>query len=83
MASFKLQGEERDLNGLQKFLVLKIVYKREEERIRNIFDNILSRYGWKELELEDKPGHIVSFWKVNCGINRILREVQEELLNKS
>jgi len=71
VASFKLQVEE---DG--HFLVLKTVYREEGKNILAIFNKFLSKYGWKKLEFKNKPGHVVSIWKINCNLNTIFDRIQ-------
>ena len=63
-------------------MVLKIIYKGEGKKIYSTFNKVLSRHSWKELELESKPGRVVSYWRANRDINEISREIRRELTNK-
>ena len=72
VASFKLQVEEDGHS-----LVLKTVYRQEGKIILAVFDKFLSRYGWKKLEFKNKPGHVVSIWKINCDSNTVFDKIQE------
>ena len=71
VASFKLQVEDGHS------LVLKTVYREEGKIILAVFDKFLSRYGWKKFEFKNKPGHVVSIWKINRDLNTVLDRIQE------
>ena len=71
VASFKLQVEDGHS------LVLKTVYREEGKIILAVFNKFLSRYGWKKLEFKNKPGHVVSIWKINCDLNTVFDRIRE------
>ncbi len=71
VASFKLQVEDGHS------LVLKTVYREEGKIILAVFDKFLSRYGWKKLEFKNKPGHVVSIWKINRDLNTVFDRIRE------